>query len=103
MSALLEMNGIVRRFGAVTANDGVNLRLEKGEILGLLGETGSGKSSWMKVLFGMIGPDGGEMVLKGGRLENSRPADAITAGIAMIHQHFMLIEAMSVVENVMLG
>src|SRR4051794_22305026 len=103
MSALLEMNGIVRRFGAVTANDGVNLRLEKGEILGLLGENGSGKSTLMKVLFGMIAADEGEIVFKGARLENFRPADAIAAGIAMIHQHFMLIEAMSVAENVMLG
>jgi simple sugar transport system ATP-binding protein len=103
MSVLLEMRGIVRRFGAVAANDGVDLRLEEGEILGLLGENGSGKSTLMKVLFGMIAPDEGEIVYRCKTLAGYRPADAMAAGIAMIHQHFMLIEAMSVVENVMLG
>ena len=103
MSALLEMRGIVRRFGGVTANDGVDLDLNEGEILGLLGENGSGKSTLMKVLFGMIAPDAGEIVFHGRPLAGHRPSDAMAAGIAMIHQHFMLIEAMSVVENVMLG
>jgi general nucleoside transport system ATP-binding protein len=97
------MRGIVRRFGAVTANDGVDLDVSEGEILGLLGENGSGKSTLMKVLFGMIPPDAGQIVFRGRALSGHRPADAMAAGIAMIHQHFMLIEAMSVVENVMLG
>ena len=103
MSALLEMRGIVRCFGAVRANDGVDLEVRTGEILGLLGENGSGKSTLMKVLFGMIAPESGEIVFRGHALRGHRPADAMAAGIAMIHQHFMLIEAMSVVENVMLG
>ena len=103
MPAFLEMRGIVRRFGGVTANDGVDLDLNEGEILGLLGENGSGKSTLMKVLFGMIGPDAGWILFRGRPLSGHRPSDAIAAGIAMIHQHFMLIEAMSVVENVMLG
>ena len=103
MPALLEMRGIVRRFGGVTANDGVDLDLNEGEILGLLGENGSGKSTLMKVLFGMIAADAGRIVFRGRPLSGHRPSDAMAAGIAMIHQHFMLIEAMSVVENVMLG
>ncbi len=103
MPALLEMRGIVRRFGAVRANDGVDLDVNAGEILGLLGENGSGKSTLMKVLFGMTAPDAGEIRFRGRALRGHRPGDAMAAGIAMIHQHFMLIEAMTVVENVMLG
>ena len=103
MSALLEMRGIVRRFGAVRANDSVDLDVNAGEILGLLGENGSGKSTLMKVLFGMTAPDAGAIRFRDRALEGHRPGDAMAAGIAMIHQHFMLIEAMTVVENVMLG
>ncbi len=103
MAALLEMRGIVRRFGALRANDGIDLDVQEGQILGLLGENGSGKSTLMKVLFGMLPPDEGRIVLRGRPLANHRPAEAMAAGLAMIHQHFMLVEAMSVVENVMLG
>jgi general nucleoside transport system ATP-binding protein len=103
MPVLVEMRGIVRCFGAVRANDGIDLEVKSGEILGLLGENGSGKSTLMKVLFGMTAPDAGETVFRGRALSGHRPADAMAAGIAMIHQHFMLIEAMTVVENVMLG
>ncbi len=103
MAALLQMRGIVRCFGAVRANDGVDLDVSAGEILGLLGENGSGKSTLMKVLFGMTAPDAGEIVFRGRRLSGHHPAEAMAAGIAMIHQHFMLIDAMTVVENVMLG
>jgi general nucleoside transport system ATP-binding protein len=103
MTSLLEMRGIVRCFGAVRANDGVDLDVEAGEILGLLGENGSGKSTLMKVLFGMIAPDSGAILFRGRPLSAHRPAEAMAAGVAMIHQHFMLIEAMTVLENVMLG
>jgi ABC-type uncharacterized transport system ATPase subunit len=103
MASLLEMRGIVRCFGAVRANDGVDLDVEAGEILGLLGENGSGKSTLMKVLFGMIAPDSGTIAFRGRLLSDHRPAEAMAAGVAMIHQHFMLIEAMTVLENVMLG
>ncbi len=103
MSSLLEMRGIVRCFGAVRANDGIDLGVEAGEILGLLGENGSGKSTLMKVLFGMMASDSGTIVFRGRPLSGHRPAEAMAAGVAMIHQHFMLIEAMTIVENVMLG
>jgi general nucleoside transport system ATP-binding protein len=103
MSNLLEMRGIVRCFGALRANDGVDLDVRPGQILGLLGENGSGKSTLMKVLFGMIAPDAGSILFRGRPLVGHRPGAAMAAGIAMIHQHFMLIDAMTVVENVMLG
>jgi ABC-type uncharacterized transport system ATPase subunit len=103
VTALLEMRGIVRSFGPLRANDGIDLDVQPGQILGLLGENGSGKSTLMKVLFGMLPPDAGTILFRGQALANHRPADAMAAGLAMIHQHFMLIDAMSVVENVMLG
>ena len=102
MPSLLEMRGIVRSFGALRANDGIDLDLQSGQILGLLGENGSGKSTLMKVLFGMLPPDAGTIVFRGRELAHHHPAEAMAAGIAMIHQHFMLVDAMSVVENVML-
>lgn len=103
MAALLEMRGIVRCYGAVRANDGVDLDVHAGEIVGLLGENGSGKSTLMKVLFGMVRPDAGGIVFRSRELSEHNPREAMAAGIAMIHQHFMLVDAMTVLENVMLG
>ena len=100
---LLEMRGMVRCFGTLRANDGIDLDVRRGQIVGLLGENGSGKSTLMKVLFGMLPPDEGTIVYRGRELYGHNPREAMAAGIAMIHQHFMLVEAMSVVENVMLG
>lgn len=100
---LLAMRGIVRRFGDLSANNDIDLDVRGGEILGLLGENGSGKSTLMKVLFGMLRPDAGTITFRGKPLTDHTPAAAMAAGIAMIHQHFMLVDAMTVTENVMLG
>ncbi|OZI26639.1 hypothetical protein CAL26_04770 [Bordetella genomosp. 9] len=100
---MLEMRGITKHYGAVRANDGVDLDVRPGSIVGLLGENGSGKSTLMKILFGMTEPDAGVIVFKNRELSGHRPAAALEAGIGMVHQHFMLVDAMSVVENVMLG
>jgi len=97
------MRGIVRSFGALRANDGIDLDVGAGQIVGLLGENGSGKTTLMKILFGMLPPDAGGIVFRGHELSGHHPGDAMQAGLAMIHQHFMLVEAMTVAENVMLG
>ena len=100
---LLSMRGIIKRFGAVAANDGIDLEVGPGRIVGLLGENGSGKSTLMRVLFGMTRPDAGGIVFKGRELSDHTPAIAMRAGIAMIHQHLTLVDAATVLENVMLG
>ena len=103
MNRLLEMRDIVKRYGAVVANDHINLDVSAGEIVGLLGENGSGKSTLMKVLYGMVVPDGGGIVFRGRELSGHDPKSASAIGIGMIHQHFMLVEHMTVAENIMLG
>lgn len=103
MPALLEMSGIRKTYGAVCANRDIDLLVAPGQVVGLLGENGSGKSTLMKVLFGMVTPEAGEIVFGGKRLKGHRPRNAIDAGIGMIHQHFTLVEAMTVVENAMLS
>ena len=101
--ALLEMRGISKSYGTVQANRGVDLTVLPAQIVGLLGENGSGKSTLMKVLFGMVRPDEGGIVYDGRELDTGSPKAALQAGIAMIHQHFTLVEAMTVAENLMLG
>lgn len=103
MPALLEMRGIVKNYGSVRANRGIDFLVGERSVVGLLGENGSGKSTLMKVLYGMIRPDSGKVVFEGNALVNHTPRMAIAAGIGMIHQHFTLVEAMTVTENVMLG
>ena len=103
MRALLEMRGISKSYGSVRANRGIDLTVMPGQIVGLLGENGSGKSTLMKVLFGMVRPDEGGIVYRGRELDAGSPKAALQAGIAMIHQHFTLVEAMTVSENLMLG
>ncbi len=103
MQAMLEMRGISKAYGEVQANQGIDLSVPAGAIVGLLGENGSGKSTLMKVLFGMVRPDAGCIVYTGREFEAGSPKKALAAGIAMIHQHFTLVEAMTVPENLMLG
>lgn len=103
MQAMLEMRGISKSYGDVLANRHIDLTVRPGEIVGLLGENGSGKSTLMKILFGMVRPDEGGIVYQGRELSIGSPKGALEAGIAMIHQHFTLVEAMTVTENLMLG
>jgi len=100
---LMEMKGIVKRFPGVLANDCVDFDVRAGEVHALLGENGAGKSTLMKVLYGMYEPDEGEVQLNGKPVIINSPTDAIGLGIGMIHQHFMLVESLTVAENVALG
>jgi len=99
----LELQGITKRFPGVIANDNVNLTLKTGEVLCLIGENGAGKSTLMNVLYGMYKADEGQIVLDGKPVVFTSPADAIAAGIGMVHQHFMLVPVFTVAENVVLG
>ncbi len=100
---MLEMRGICKSYGAVRANRNIDLTVTGRRIVGLLGENGSGKSTLMKVLFGMTRADAGSITFRGRTLAGHSPRDAIAAGIGMIHQHFTLVDAMTVADNVMLG
>ncbi len=99
----LELRGITKRFGDLTANDAIDLVVEPGEIHALLGENGAGKSTLMNVLYGLYRPDEGQIVVDGRPVEFSGPGDAMAAGIGMVHQHFMLVPVFTVAENVELG
>src|SRR5262245_59432229 len=100
---MLQMRGISKSYGPVLANAGIDLDVTAGRIVGLLGENGSGKSTLMKVLFGVVAADGGSITFKDKPLAAHTPREAIAAGLGMIHQHFTLVDAMTVTENVMLG
>ena len=101
---VLQMNHIMKIYGnGVVANEDVSLELRKGEIHALLGENGAGKSTLMKVLFGIESPDQGEIILNGNKTSIKSPQDAISKGIGMVHQHFMLVPSLSVAENIILG
>jgi general nucleoside transport system ATP-binding protein len=94
---------IVKRFGTVTALDGASLSVRSGTVHALLGENGAGKTTLMRIAFGMIRPDAGRLAVHGRSVAWQSPSDAITAGIGMVHQHFTLVPAMTVAENVELG
>ncbi|MBP6804029.1 MAG: ABC transporter ATP-binding protein [Chloroflexi bacterium] len=100
---VLEAKGITKRFPGVLANDKVDLKLHKGEVLALLGENGAGKSTLMNMLYGLYHPDEGEIWIKGEHIALKNPRDAIDRGVGMVHQHFQLVPVMTVAENVMLG
>jgi simple sugar transport system ATP-binding protein len=97
------MHGITKAFGETVANDGVDFELVPGEIHALLGENGAGKTTLMNILFGMVQPDAGTIVLDDEEVSFATPADALAAGIGMVHQHFMLVHDFTVAENVALG
>ncbi len=103
MSAAIELTGITKRFPGVIANDDVNLTVEKGEIHAICGENGAGKSTLMKILYGLQGADEGTMAVNGEVVTFNSPNDAIDRGIGMVHQHFMLADQLTVLENIILG
>lgn len=100
---LLRMEHITKKFGVFTANRDISLTLHKGEVLTLLGENGAGKSTLMNVLCGLYHPTAGQIFLHGEEIHLNSPASAVQLGIGMVHQHFMLIEAMTVFQNIILG
>lgn len=100
---IIEMIGITKRFPGIVANDGITLRLRRGEIHALLGENGAGKSTLMSVLFGLYQAEEGEIRKNGKKVEITNPNDATALGIGMVHQHFMLVDVFSVLDNIILG
>ena len=101
---VLQMNHIMKIYSnGVVANEDVSIELKKGEIHALLGENGAGKSTLMKVLFGIESPDEGQILLDGKETQIRSPQDAISKGIGMVHQHFMLVPSLTVAENIILG
>ena len=103
-SKILELIDITKTFPnadkPVVANDRVSLDLYSGEVHALVGENGTGKSTFMNILYGMLQPDSGEILIRGERVRFRNPRDAIAKGIGMVHQHFMLIDSFTVAENI---
>jgi simple sugar transport system ATP-binding protein len=99
----VELRGITKRFPGVVANRDIDLRVRRGEVHAIVGENGAGKSTLMKTLYGEHRPDEGEILVDGRTVSFKSPSDAIEAGIGMVHQHFMLADNFTVLENVILG
>ena len=99
----VEMRGITKRFPGMIANDQIEFLVEKGEIHSLLGENGAGKTTLMKILFGLYQPDGGSIKIYGNEIKHQTAVKAFEMGLGMVHQHFMLIDNMTVWENIVLG
>ncbi|MBI3429031.1 MAG: ATP-binding cassette domain-containing protein, partial [Actinobacteria bacterium] len=99
----LELCAITKSFGPLVANDGIDFKVADGEIHAILGENGAGKSTLMNIVYGLLKPDSGKILVDGEEISISTPSDALAAGIGMVHQHFMLIPVFSVAENIVLG
>ncbi|MEO8218202.1 MAG: ABC transporter ATP-binding protein [Acidobacteriota bacterium] len=100
---MIELRKISKRFGNVLANDSVDITVRKGTIHAIVGENGAGKSTAMRIAYGSYLPDSGEILLDGSPVDIHSPADAISHGIGMVHQHFTLVDTMTVAENIILG
>jgi simple sugar transport system ATP-binding protein len=100
---MLQLRNITKRFGAVLANDHINITVEPGTIHAIVGENGAGKSTAMRIAYGFYTADSGEIVIDGQVRHIQRPLDAIALGVGMVHQHFMLVDTMTVAENIVLG
>ena len=99
----LELKGITKSFGSFIANDSIDLKVNNGEILAILGENGAGKSTLMNVVYGLLKADSGQIIIDGKEVSINSPADALKVGIGMVHQHFMLVPVFTVAENIVLG
>ena len=102
-TTVIEMRNITKKFGDFVANDGITLKVHKGEVHAILGENGAGKSTLMNQLYGMFPPTSGEIFVNGKKVVLDNPKKAIEAGIGMVHQHFMLVQPFTVTENIVLG
>jgi simple sugar transport system ATP-binding protein len=100
---MIELKNITKTFGAVTANNDVSFKVEPGTIHAIVGENGAGKSTIMRIAYGFYNADSGEILINGTPVEIKSPQDAIALGIGMVHQHFMLVDTMTVAENIILG
>jgi ABC-type uncharacterized transport system ATPase subunit len=103
LEQLFEMKGITKRFGSLIANDQVDFTCDRGQVVALLGENGAGKTTLMKIACGLYKPDGGQIYFNGKPVNLHSPKDSIRLGIQMVHQHFMLVDALTVTENVVMG
>ncbi len=99
----IELRGITKRFGALMANDSIDLKVARGEIHAILGENGAGKSTLMNIVYGLVKADSGTILVEDKEVIINEPADALKYGIGMVHQHFMLIPVFTVAENIALG
>ena len=99
----VEVLNLTKSFGTVRSNQNISLSVKKGEILALLGENGSGKSTFVNMLAGIYAPESGSIIIDGKQMLFASPQEAISAGIGMVHQHFKLVEVMSALENITLG
>ncbi len=100
---MLELKNITKTFGNVVANDNVSIKIKKGTIHAIVGENGAGKSTVMRIAYGFYTADSGEILVDGNHVNIKSPEDAIRLGIGMVHQHFMLVDTMTVGENIVLG
>ena len=99
----IELRGITKKFGALIANDSIDLKVARGEIHAILGENGAGKSTLMNIVYGLVKADSGKIFVEEKEVTINEPADALKYGIGMVHQHFMLIPVFTVAENIALG